>query len=141
MIFEQHYTALHMGDAACSRLFDLITECNFQRNIQKVTSDSAADMIKGTAAFQKKLEEESPVLYPDTQQFHLRSVAHIINHSVKYSMMVVHDKINIIRLLLNALSSSMKRKYLFNEVKNNLGLKVELPVLDVEAHWSSTLQC
>lgn len=95
-------------------------------------------MVKGNSAPREKLDEESPGLYPDTLQFHMRCVRHIINLPVENSMSVVHNKISNIKILLNALRTSVKCRDLFDEVENILGLKVEIPALDVKTHSSST---
>ena len=127
----------HTGEAAKVFLKEVIGEWNLNRRISSVTTDNAADMVKGIELLRKDLDKETPGMYASTS-FHTRCVAHVINLAVKECMSDIHSKIDKVRKLLNAIRASIKRRDVFDSVKLEFNMDVGLPELDVETRWSST---
>lgn len=55
-------------------------------------------------------------------------------------MKMMDDKLAKIRKLLTSIRSSVKNCNQFDDVKEKMALKSELPGMDVETRWSSTIE-
>lgn len=71
-------------------------------------------------------------------EFYIRCIAHIDNHSLKHCLNVAHKHGGEIRSLMSAMRSSVKRRYLYEITQKKLELTVTLPSLDVATRWPST---
>lgn len=74
------------------------------------------------------------------KHFHDRCFAYILKLSVKECLGLIHCKIAKLRKMVEYLQSSLKGEDVFNDFEDELGLKIDLPSLNVETHWSSTFK-
>lgn len=107
--------------------------------IHSITKDNAADIVKVFKGEELLCVHLYNLFFTDMpsprENFHVRCLAHILYLAVKECMWLFHYKITKIWKLIGCHQSSVKRKVLFNGVKAELGLKIDLPSLDVEMCW------
>lgn len=129
----------HTGEASYSVLLDTVKTWNLERLVYSITTDNATDIVKGVKLLRKHLYKTySMESHRPDGNFHVKCLAHVLNLAVKECMGLIHDKITKIRKLIGCLQCSVKRKDVFNDVKVELGLRLELPGLDVDTRWSFT---
>lgn len=110
-----------------------------KKDIRAVTTDNASDMRKGLKKLCDDLSTASPGTYCDSSAFHVRCVSHVVNMAVVECMAVVHTHITKIRYLINSIRSSVKLRDIFNEVHIELEVNIDLPCMECETRWFSTL--
>lgn len=130
----------HTGDAACEFMYDVINDWGIKRKLMCITTDNASDMISGVRKLNMKITADLGEVDVELRKafFHIRCISHIINLGVKECMKALSTHITQLRVVLNAMRSSVKRRDLFEEVCGELRISQELPSLDIETRWSST---
>lgn len=129
----------HTGEASFGILHDTIKTWELDKMVHSITTDNAADIVRGVEILRSVLYAETYLdQYRPRRSFHVRCIAHVLNLAVKECMQLVHDKLEKVRRLLSSIRCSVKRRALFNDIKVEMGVRCELPGLDVETRWSST---
>ena len=108
--------------------------------MKTITTDNAADVCKGVSLLFEQLKEEHPDIYKDISSFHVRCVSHVIDLGIKEFMELSNEFIEKVRSSINSIRASIKRRDIFDSVKDGMKVKCEIPSLDCQTRWSSTFE-
>lgn len=112
----------HTGGAASNILKEVIMFWGIEKRLQCITTDNASDMIEAIYKLVEKLNLDFEADY-DEEEFHVRCIAHVINLGVRECFGLVKGKLENLRSMILAVRSSVKRRDLFEQLKNGHGLK------------------
>lgn len=115
-----------------------ISAWGLEARVQSVTSDKAADVVKGVTLLFKGLKNAYPGKYEDISTLNIRCVFHAIIFAVEESRKMMVEQVSRIRSMRNSLQASVKRMDLFYLVFREFDLNVDLPGIDCEIRWSAT---
>lgn len=122
-------------------MFDKTKKWKLEVEAQSITINNAKEIVKEVEMLLKQIFSKTSLeVSKPVGSFHIRWKAHVLNLAFKDCLTLINDYVGKIRKLLSFIRCSIKRWDTYNNAWIELGMKCELPSLDVEIMWPPTFQ-